>query len=385
MDVKSAFLNGVLEEEVYLEQPPGFMKVEQERKVLRLKKALYGLKQAPQAWNTRIDSYFKKDRFEQCPYEHAMYVKKKEGNILLVALYVDDLILLGNDEGMIQDFKKKMTKEFEMTDLDLMRYFLGLEVRQDKFGIFVSQEGYAKDILKRFKMIDCNPVSTPMKPDLKLLKYDGGEKVDPSNYRSLVECLRYLTCTRPDLCLSVGIISRFMEDSSYTHWKAAKRILRYVQGTISQGLHYSKSDKYKLVGYSDSDWCGDVDDRKSTAGYVFFMGNTAFTWVPKKEPIVTLSTCEAEYVVASWCVCHAMWLRNLLSKLKQEQVDPTEIRVDNRSAIELAKNSVNHERSKHIDVANVAVRKFQEEDWDEGWSKNLKLMGEFCWIRYNEC
>ncbi|XP_061364382.1 secreted RxLR effector protein 161-like [Gastrolobium bilobum] len=198
-----------------------------------------------------------------------------------------------------------------------------------------------------------------MEPGLKLSKYDGGERVDPSNYRSLVGCLRYLTCTRPDLCLSVGIISRFMEDPGYTHWKAANRILRYVQGTISQGLHYSKSDKYKLVGYSDkyklmgysdSDWCGDVDDRKSTVGYVFSMGNTTFTWVSKKEPIVTLSTCEAEYVAASWCICHAMWLRNLLSKLEQEQVGPTEIRVDHKSAIELAKNPINHERSKHIDV-----------------------------------
>ncbi|XP_061338507.1 secreted RxLR effector protein 161-like [Gastrolobium bilobum] len=199
-------------------------------------------------------------------------------------------------------------------------------------------------------MTDCNPVSTPMEPGLKLSKYDGGERVDPSYYRSLVGSLRYLTCTRPDLCLSVGIISRFMEDPGYTHWKAAKRILRYVKGTTSQGLHYSKSDKYKLTGYSDSDWCGDVDDRKSTAGYVFFMGNTAFTWVSKKEPIVTLSTCEAEYVAASWCVCHVIWLRNLLSKLEQGQVGATEIRVDNKSAIELAKNPINHERSKHIDV-----------------------------------
>ncbi|XP_061353302.1 uncharacterized mitochondrial protein AtMg00810-like [Gastrolobium bilobum] len=265
-----------------------------------------------------------------------------------------------------------------MTDLGLMRYFLGLEFKQDKFGNFVSQEAYAKDILKRFKMIDCNPVSTSMEPDLKLSKYDGGERVDPSNYRSLVGCLRYLTCTRPDLCLSVGIISRFMEDPGYTHWKAAKRILRYVQGTISQGLHYSKSDKYKLVGYSNSDWCGDVDDRKSTASYVFFMGNTAFTWVSKKEPIVTLSTCEAEYVAASWCVCHTMWLRNLLSKLEQEQVDPTEIWVNNKSTIELAKNPVNHERSKHVDVRFHFIR---DQVKERRWS-SLMLQAEIKWVTY---
>ncbi|XP_050875617.1 secreted RxLR effector protein 161-like [Lathyrus oleraceus] len=151
-------------------------------------------------------------------------------------------------------------------------------------------------------MEGCNPASTPMDPGTKLSKFDGGERVETGKYRSLVGSLRYLTCTRPDISLSVGIVSRFMEEPVYTHWKALKRILRYIQGTVSLGMFYSNSDKYKLVGYSDSDWCGDIDDRKSTSGYVFFMGNTAFTWLSKKQPIVTLSTCEAEYVAASWCV-----------------------------------------------------------------------------------
>ena len=166
----------------------------------------------------------------------------------------------------------------------------------------------------------------------------------------MVGNLRYLICTKPDLSLSVGIISRFMEEPIYSHWKALKRVLRYIQGTVSLGLFYSKTEDYKLVGYSDSDWCGDIDDRKSTSGYVFFMGNTTFTWLSKKQPIVTLSTCEAEYVAASWCVCHAIWLRILLSKMKLKQRGATMIQVDKKSAIELAKNLVNHERSKHIDV-----------------------------------
>lgn len=350
MDVKSAFLNGVLEEEVYIEQPPGYMKIGEEKKVLKLKKALYGLKQAPRAWNTRIDTYFKESGFKQCPYEHALYTKKSGGNVLFVALYVDDLIFMGNNDEIIEKFKDTMTREFEMTDLGLMKFFLGLEVRQGETGIFVSQETYAKEILKKYKMADCNPVSTPMEPGAKLSKFDGGERVDASKYRSLVGSLRYLTCTRPDLSLSVGIVSRFMEEPVYSHWKALKRILRYVKGTESLGLFYSKTEEFKLLGYTDSDWCGDIDDRKSTSGYVFFMGDTAFTWLSKKQPIVTLSTCEAEYVAASWCVCHAIWLRNLLGKFEQQQLGATEIRIDNKSAIELAKNPVNHERSKHIDV-----------------------------------
>lgn len=320
MDVKSAFLNGVLEEEVYLEQPPGYMKAGDKNKVLKLKKALYGLKQAPRAWNTRINAYFKENGFEQCPFEHALYVKKKQE-----------------------------------------------EIQQGKKGIFVSHEGYAKDILKKSKMADCNPISTPMEPGAKLSKYDGGDQVDASKYRSLVGSLRYLTCTRPDLSLSVGVVSRFMEEPVYSHWKALKRILRYIRGTESLGLFYSKTKEYKLLGYSDNDWCGDVDDRKSTSGYVFFMGDTAFTWLSKKQPIVTLSTCEAEYVATSWCVCHAIWVRNLLSKLEQKQNEATEIRVDNKSAIELAKNPVNHERSKHIDVRFHFIR-------DEVKYENVKLV-----------
>ncbi|KAG6508046.1 hypothetical protein ZIOFF_033401 [Zingiber officinale] len=173
---------------------------------------------------------------------------------------------------MLQKFKSTMTREFEMTDLGLMKFFLGLEVRQGKTGIFVSQEAYAKEILKKYKMESCNPVSTPMEPGAKLSKFDGGERVDASKYRSLVGSLRYLTCTRPDLALSVGIVSRFMEEPVHSHWKALKRILRYIIGTVSLGLYYTNAADYKLVGYSDSDWCGDLDDRKSTSGYVFFYG-----------------------------------------------------------------------------------------------------------------
>ena len=231
MDVKSAFLNGVLEEEVYVEQPPGYVKAGKEGKVLKLRKALYGLKQAPRAWNTRIDTYFKKTGFVQCPYEHALYVRKKDNDVLFVALYVDDLIFMGSNEKMVKEFKEAMTREFEMTDLGLMKYFLGLEVKQGESGIFVSQEAYAKDILKRYKMEDSNQVAIPMEFGAKLSKFEGGDGVDPSKFHSLVVSLRYLTCTRPDIAYSVGVVSRFMEEPRYSHWKAIKRILRYIRGT----------------------------------------------------------------------------------------------------------------------------------------------------------
>ena len=356
MDVKSAFLNGFLEEEVYLEQPMGYEVKGHENKVLKLNKALYGLKQAPRAWNTRIDKYFQENNFTKCPHEHALYTKQDNGNILLVCLYVDDLIFTGNNPRMFEDFKKAMAREFEMTDIGLMSYYLGIEVKQSKEGIFISQEGYAKEVLKRFNMANCKPISTPVECGAKLSKVDEREKVDPTYFKSLVGSLRYLTCTRPDILFGVGLVSRFMEEPTMTHLKTAKRILRYIKGTLDFGLFYSSSNNFRLVGYSDSDWAGDLDDRKSTTGFLFYLGDTAFTWISKKQPIVTLSTCEAEYVAAASCVCHAMWLRSLLKELNFAQEEATEIFVDNQSAIALAKNPVFHDRSKHIDTKYHFIR-----------------------------
>ncbi|KAM2708962.1 hypothetical protein EV2_046705 [Malus domestica] len=324
MDVKSAFLHGVLEEEVYIQQPTGYEIKGHEDKVLKLKKALYGLKQAPRGWNSLIDKYFQENNFIKCPHEHALYVKVKDEDILIVCLYVDDLIFTGSNPSMYEEFKRVMTKEFEMTDIGLMAYYLGIEVK-NKEGIFISQESYIREILKKFKMEDYKPISTPMECGVKLTKHDEGESVDPTCFKSLVRSLRYLTCTRPDILYAVRLVSRYMENPTTTHLKTTKRILRYLKGTVNFGLFYSSSDNYKLVGYNDSDWVGDSNDRKSTTIFVFFMRDTAFTWMSKKQPIVTLSTCEAEYVAATSCVCHAIWLRNLLKELSMPQEEPTEI------------------------------------------------------------
>ncbi|GJZ32250.1 retrovirus-related pol polyprotein from transposon TNT 1-94 [Tanacetum coccineum] len=269
MDVKSAFLNGLLEEEVYVEKPKGYVAKGQEGKVLRLKKSLYSLKQAPRAWNTRIDN-------------------------------------------MIDELNKSMTREFEMTHIGLMSYYLSIEVKQTDEGIFICQERYAKEILKRFDMDKCNPVGTPIEHKAKPFKHNEGKAVDSTLFKSLVGSLRYLTCTRPDILFAVGLISRFIEEPTTKHLKIAKRILRYIKGTVDYGMFYSISEDFKLVGYSDSDWAGRKDDGRSTSGFLFFLGNNAFTWSSKKQPIVTLSSCEAEYIAATSCVCHAIWLRSML-------------------------------------------------------------------------
>ncbi|KAL9162242.1 hypothetical protein ABFS82_07G077000 [Erythranthe guttata] len=279
------------------------------------------------------------------------YVKTNEkGDILIVCLYVYDLIFSGNNEGMINAFKKEMADEFEMTDIGLMSYYLGIEVQQQDDGILISQESYAKEVLKKFKMENCEPNSTPIDVGEKLSRHIGGEPVDPTLLKSLIGSLRYLTCTRPDILYAVGLVSRFMENPKIYHFKVAKRILCFIKGTLDHGIFYPTSGNLKLVGYSDSDRAGDVDDRKSTTGCVFFFGEAAFTLISKKQPIVTLSTCEAEYVAATSSVCHALWLQNLLKELGFNQVESTYIYVDNKSAIALAKNPVFHDRSKHIET-----------------------------------
>eukprot|EP00253_Pinus_taeda_P005049 PITA_05049 len=293
-DVKSAFLNGVLMEEVYIEQPLGYEKKSQKHKVCRLKKALYRLKQTPRAWYSRIDSYLLEKGFEKCEGEPTLYIKEKDGKILIVVLYVDDVIFIGNDDYLIEIFKTVMKEVFEMTNMGLVRYFLGIEVEQNGNGIFISQVKYANEVLEKFNMHESKALITPTVMGLTLSKEDNNKDFDLSLYKRIVTSLMYLTAT--------------------------------------------------------SDWVGSVDDRKSTSGYVFHMGSRAISWASKKQPIVALSIVEAEYVAVTAAACQAIWMRRMLRSLCQEQTKGTVIFCDNSSAITLSKNSVFHKRTKHIDT-----------------------------------
>ncbi|KZV47100.1 retrovirus-related Pol polyprotein from transposon TNT 1-94, partial [Dorcoceras hygrometricum] len=351
LDVKSAFLHGDLEEQVYIDQPPGYIKIGNEHKVYKLKKALYGLKQAPRAWYSRIETYFLKTGFKKCPYEHTLFTKfEDDGKMLIVCLYVDDLSFTGNDVSMFEDFKESMMVEFDMSDLGKMHYFLGIEVVQSTGGIFISQKKYIQELLCRFHMEKCNAANTPVELGLKLTRYCEGKKIDSTVFKQIVGSLMYLTATRPDIMYSVSLISRYMENPTEVHLLAAKRILRYLQGTQKLSLYYKKGEKADLIAFCDSDYAGDQDDRKSTSGYVFLLGSAAVSWSSKKQSIVTLSTTEAEFVAATSCACQAIWLKKILTDLKFKTHGPTVIYCDNNSAIKLSKNPVLHGRSKHIDV-----------------------------------
>ena len=202
--------------------------------------------------------------------------------MLIVCLYVDDLIYTGSNTDLFESFKKSMMAEFEMSDLGMMHYFLGIEVLQSSVGILISQKKYVGEILDKFQMKDCNPVNTPSEFGLKLNKDDGGKKVNSTLYKQIVGSLMYLIATRPDIMHSVSVISRYMECPTEIHLLATKRILRYLQGTKEFGLFFKKGEKPDLFGFTDSDYAGDSDDQKNTSRYVFLLRTGAISWSSKK-------------------------------------------------------------------------------------------------------
>ena len=357
MDVKSAFLNGDLTESVFVKQPPGFI-VGKGDKVLKLHKALYGLRQAPRAWNFKLDKELLALGFVRSKLEHAVYRRDNKNSFLLVRVYVDDLVISGPSIREIQQFKVEMKRKFSMGDLGLLSYYLGIEVKQGEDGITLSQSAYAKKILEAAGMANCNPAATPMEARLKLYKRSEDEVVRPSENRSIIGSLRYIVNTRPDLAYSVGVVSRFMEAPSQAHWGAVKQILRYLKGTADYGCKYGKSIELKpfLLGYSDSDFAGDVGDRRSTSGVVYFLGSNLITWSSQKQKIVALSSCEAEYVAAAAAACQGVWLSRLFGDMLGTKEMPVRLLMDNKSAIALSKNPVHHDRSKHIDTRYHYIR-----------------------------
>jgi hypothetical protein len=360
MDVKSAFLNGDLQEEIYVEQPAGFVVQGEEDKVYMLKKALYGLKQAPRAWYGRIDDYLTGFGFQKSLSESTLYVKKIDDDVLIVSLYVDDLLVTGSNLQQIERFKQDMMQAFEMSDLGLMSFFLGMEIKQSRGVIFIGQEKYAKEILKKFQMENCKPTATPMNQKDKFSKEDGTARVNEEKYRSLIGCLLYLTATRPDILYATNLLSRFMHCPSELHMRAAKRILRYIKGTCSFGVKFMQCKTLKLHGFSDSDWGGFIDDMKSTSGFCFNLGSTIFSWSSKKQSIVAQSTAEAEFIAATAAVNQALWLQKLLRDLHIEEEEATEISVDNQAAIAISNNPVFHGKTKHFNIKLYFIREVQK-------------------------
>lgn len=264
-------------------------------------------------------------------------------------VYVDDLIVTEGSEREVNNFKQQMNQEFEMSDLGMLSYYLGIEVAQSENGISLKQTGYAKGLLGKFGMEECNGAETPMEYKMELTKDEEGECVDPTEYRSVVGGLRYLCHTRPDLSYAVGIVSRFLEKPTKLHHQAVKRTLRYVKGTLNLGLFYARNtEKNEVIGFSDNNHARDL--KRSTGGMAFYLNDSLVTWNSQKQKCVALSSCEAEFMAANMATCQGVWFRRLVKEITGEKIGPVTIFIDNKSALELVKHPVFHGRSKHIDT-----------------------------------
>ncbi|KAM2077718.1 hypothetical protein ACFX1R_025466 [Malus domestica] len=373
LDVKTAFLHGDLEEEIYMSQPEGFKVAGKENWVCKLEKSLYGLKQSPRQWYKRFDRFMIRQKYTRSHYDHCVYFRKlQDGTFIYLLLYVDDMLIACKSKVEIERLKTQLSNEFEMKDLGEARKILGMEIERDgaKSKISPCQKQYLKKVLQRFRMNEnSKPVSTPLASHFKLSASMSPKTIEESQYMAqipyanVVGSLMYaMVCTRPDISQAVSIVSRYMHNPGKGHWQAVKWILRYILGTVDVGLLFQQ-DKVTgqcVVGYVDSDYAGDLDKRRSTTGFVFIIAGGPVSWRSILQSTFALSTTEAEYMAVTEAIKEAIWLQGLLDDLGVQQ-DHVDVHCDSQSAIHLAKNQVHHARTKHIDVRFHFVREVIDE------------------------
>ena len=366
MDVKTAFLNGSLDCEIYMSQPEGFVDPDRPNHVCKLKKSIYGLKQSARCWNTTLDEYLKSVGYHKSNADGCIYVKSvKEANdrisFVILGVYVDDIIPVSNNPVLLKAEKAALCERFEMVDRGEIHYLLGMSIKRDREcrTLTISKTNYVEKVLRKFGMKNCKPISTPLELGRKFQQLSqGDEPFNVQTYQQAIGCLTYMsTATRPDIAAAVGVLFQYMSRPSKDHWIGVKRVLRYLKGTLLYGLKFSAHEEEpELFAYSDADWAGDVDTRRSTSGYVFQIGSSTVSWSSKKQTTVAKSSTEAEYVALSSATQEAVWLRSLMGDLGRQMDAPINVYEDNQGAIELAKNAKYHNRTKHIDICHHFVR-----------------------------
>jgi len=364
MDVKSAFLYGILKEEIYMRLPEGYRNA---GKVARLRKCIYGLKQSAREWYACLSALLRKIGFVISHFDPCVFIHKSESTF--ISVYVDDITIIGPSSVFVKEIKEQFKRKFDCKDLGDAKYILGLELTYTETGIRISQLSYIEKILLRFGMSNSRPVATPLDPNMPLRKAEPGTEVeDIGVYQSVIGSLMYaVTGTRPDLAHTVTLLSQFSSRPNEVHLQAAKRVLRYLRGTADWNLHYPKKaddTTLRLLCYSDASFASNLDDRRSFSGYVTKLGEATVSWSSKKQKSVAVSTTEAEYMAMSFASRHLIWLQRGLQQLRQHTsygvaTDNHEVDYllgDNQGALELAKNHRINNRSKHIDTHYHFVR-----------------------------
>ncbi|GKC12172.1 putative ribonuclease H-like domain-containing protein, partial [Tanacetum coccineum] len=328
MDVKSAFLYGKIEEEVYVCQPPGFEDPHFPNKVYKVEKALYGLHQAPRAWYETLSTYLLDNGFHRGQIDKTLFIRRHKDDILLVQVYVDDIIFGSTKKEMSIEFEKLMHDKFQMSSMGELSFFLGLQVKQESDGIFISQDKYVAEILKKFDFASVKTASTPMETNKPLIKDEEAENIDVHLYRSMIASLMYLTTSRPDIMFAICACARFQVTPKISHLHAVKRIFRYLKGKPKLCLWYPRDSPFDLEAFSDSDYTGASLDRKSTTGGCQFLGKRLISW---------------------------QWIQNQMLDYGYNLIN-TNIYIDNESTIYIVKNPVSHSKTKHIEIGHHFIR-----------------------------
>ena len=352
LDVQNAFLHGILEEEVFMRQPPGYEDKKSPHYVCKLDKALYGLKQAPRAWYSRLSLQLKYLGFIASKADTSLFIYNKAGVVIFVLIYVDDIIVASSSQNATNALLHDLSSEFALKDLGDLHFFLGIEVKKTQDGIVLNQEKYITELLSRMGMKNCKPVPTPLSSSEKLSAYEGVplQEEESTRYRSTVGALQYLTLTRPDISFAVNKVCQYLHAPTSAHWSAVKRIVRYVKHTMGIGLHFKRSNSTLVSAFSDADWAGCSDDRRSTGGFAIFFGSNLISWSARKQATVSRSSTEAEYKSLANATAEVIWVESLLEELGIKNNRISCLWCDNLGATYLSANPVFHARTKHIEI-----------------------------------
>ena len=362
MDVKTVFLNGELDEEIYMDQPDGFIIEGQEGKVCKLLKSLYGLKQAPKQWHEKFDKTMTSTGFVANEVDKCVYYCYGGGEGVILCLYVDDILIFGTSLNVIEEVKDFLSKSFDMKDLGVADVILNIKLlRGENGGVTLVQTHYVEKVLSRFGYSDCKPVSTPYDPSM-ILRKNRRIMRDQLRYSQIIGSLMYLaSATRPDISFAVSKLSRFVSNPGDDHWRALERVLRYLKGTSSFGIHYTGYPKV-LEGYCDANWISDADELKATSGYTFTLGGGAVSWKSCKQTILTRSTMEAELAALDTATVEAEWLRELLMDLPvvEKPVPAISMNCDNQTVIiKINSSKDNMKTTRHVKRRLKSVRKLR--------------------------